>query len=139
MKKNGLFALWGVLFAVCCGLGFVTQPGAALKGLMIALGLVFFAPPVVLLSRAQKAKDLPTAALVRNLAAISLGLTLVLLVANVLSLLGGVTLGNVLNAILAIVSVPMFCGQIWVVTLFCWAFLMIAANKLVKQMKKNQA
>ena len=139
MKKNGLFVLWGVLFAVCAGLGFVTQPGAALKVLMIALGLVFFAPPVILLSRAQKVRDLSTAALVRNLSALSLGLTLVLLVANVLSLLGGKALGNVLNAILAIVSVPMFCGQIWILSLFCWAFLMIAANKLVKQMKKNQA
>ena len=139
MKKNGLFALWGVLFTVCCGLGFVTQPGAGLKVLMIALGLVFFAPPVILLSRAQKVRDLPTAALVRNLSALSLGLTLVLLVANVLSLLGGKALGNMLNAILAIVSVPMFCGQIWILSLFCWAFLMIAANKLVKQMKKTQA
>ena len=139
MKKNGLFVLWGVLFAVCAGLGFVSQPAGALKWLMIALGLVFFAPPVILLSRAQKAKDLPMATLVRNLSALSLGLTLVLLVANVLSLLGGKALGNVLNAILAIVSVPMFCGQIWILSLFCWAFLMIAANKLVKQMKKNQA
>ena len=139
MKKNGLFVLWGVLYAVCCGLGFVTRPGAVLKALMIALGLVFFAPPVVLLNRAKTARDLPAATLVRNLSALSLGLTLVLLVANVLSLLGGEALGNALNAILAIVSVPMFCGQIWALTLFCWAFLMIAANKLVKQMKKNQA
>ena len=139
MKKNGLFVLWGVLFVVCAGLGFVSQPAGALKWLMIALGLVFFAPPVVLLSRAKATRDLPTAALVRNLSALSLGLTLVLLVANVLSLLGGEALGNVLNAILAIVSVPMFCGQIWVLTLFCWAFLMIAAQKLVKQMKKTQA
>ena len=139
MKKNGLFALWGVLYAVCCGLGFVTQPGAALKALMIVLGLVFYAPPMALLRRAKVSRDLSTVVLVRNLAAISLLLTLVLLVANVLSLLGGAALGDVLNAILAIVSVPMFCGQIWVLTLFCWAFLMIAANKLVKQMKKTQA
>lgn len=139
MKKNGLFALWGVLYAVCCGLGFVTQPGAALKALMIVLGLVFYAPPMALLRRAKVSRDLSTVVLVRNLAAISLLLTLVLLVANVLSLLGGAALGDVLNTILAIVSVPMFCGQIWVLTLFCWAFLMIAANKLVKQMKKTQA
>ena len=139
MKKKGLFVLWGVLFAVCAGLGFVPAPDGALKWLMTALGLVFFAPPVVLLHRAKQGGDLPVAALVRNLAAASLGLTLVLLVANVLSLLGGKALGNVLNAILAIVSVPMFCGQIWALSLFCWAFLMIAAQKLVKQMKKTQA
>ena len=139
MKKKGLFVLWGVLFAVCAGMGFVGQPAGGLKWLLGALGLVFFAPPVVLLSRAKQFRDLPTAALVRNLAAASLGLTFVLLVANFLSLLGGETLGNVLHVILAIVSVPMFCGQIWALSLFCWAFLMIAANKLVKEMKKTQA
>ena len=139
MKKKGLFVLWGVMFAVCGALGFVDAPVGALKWLMTALGLVFFAPPIVLLRRAEAFRDLPAAALVRNLSALSLGLTLILLVANVLSLLGGVALGNVLDAVLAIVSVPMYCGQIWILTLFCWAFLMIAANKLVKQMKKTQA
>ena len=139
MKKNGLFILWGGLFAACGTMGFVDEPEGALKWLMAALGLVFFAPPFVLLSRAQEARDLPAAVLVRNLSALSLGLTLALLVANVLSVLGGTALGNVLDAVLAIVSVPMFCGQCWALTLFCWAFLMIAAHKLVKQMKKSQA
>ena len=139
MKKKGLFVLWGLLFTVCAGLGFVPAPDGALKWLMTALGLVFFSPPVVLLHRAKQGGDLPVAALVRNLAAASLGLTLVLLVANVLSLLGSVTLGDVLNAVLAIVSVPMYCSQIWILSIFCWAFLMIGAHQLVKQMKKTQA
>ena len=139
MKKKGMYVLWGVLFAVCGALGFIPAPAGVLKWLMTVLALVFFAPPVVLLHRARESGDLPAAALVRNLAAISLGLTLAALIANVLSLLGTVALGNVLNAVLAIVSVPMYCGQIWLLSLFCWAFLMIAANKLVKQMKKTQA
>ena len=135
MKKKGLFVLWGVLFAACAGLGFVPQPAGALKWLLGLLGLVFFAPPVLLLARAQESSDRAVAALVRNLAIASLVLTLLALVGNVLSLLGGVKLGNVLNAVLAIVSTPMFCSQIWVLSIFCWAFLMIAANKLVKKMK----
>ena len=135
MKKKGLFVLWGVLFAACAGLGFVPQPAGALKWLLGLLGLVFFAPPVLLLARAKESGDRAAAALVRNLAIASLVLTLLALVGNVLSLLGGVTLGNVLNAVLAIVSTPMFCCQIWVLSIFCWAFLMIAANKLMKKMK----
>ena len=135
MKKKGLFVLWGVLFVSCAGLGFVPQPAGALKWLLGLLGLVFFAPPVLLLARAQESSDRAAAALVRNLAIASLVLTLLALVGNVLSLLGGVKLGNVLNAVLAIVSTPMFCSQIWVLSIFCWAFLMIAANKLVKKMK----
>ena len=135
MKKNGLLVLWGVLFAACAGLGFVSQPEGALKWLLGAIGLVFFAPPLLLLRRAKESGDRAVAALVRNLAIASLVLTLLALVGNVLSLLGGVTLGNVLNAVLAIVSTPMFCSQIWVLSIFCWAFLMISANKLLKKMK----
>ena len=135
MKKKGLFVLWGVLFAACAGLGFVPQPTGGLKWLLGLLGLLFFAPPVLLLARAQESGDRAVAALVRNLAIASLVLTLLALVGNVLSLLGGVTLGNVLNVVLAIVSTPMFCSQVWVLSIFCWAFLMIAANKLVKKMK----
>ena len=135
MKKNGLFVLWGVLFAACAGLGFVPRPAGALKWLLGILGLVFFAPPVLLLARAKESGDRAVAALVRNLAIASLVLTLLALVGNVLSLLGGVKLGNVLNAVLAIVSTPMFCSQIWVLSIFCWAFLMIAANKLLKKMR----
>ena len=135
MKKKGLFVLWGVLFVSCAGLGFVPQPTGGLKWLLGLLGLLFFAPPVLLLARVQESGDRAVAALVRNLAIASLVLTLLALVGNVLSLLGGVKLGNVLNAVLAIVSTPMFCSQIWVLSIFCWAFLMIAANKLVKKMK----
>ena len=134
MKKNGLLVLWGGLFAACAGLGFVPQPEGALKWLLGAIGLVFFAPPLLLLRRAKESGDRSAAALVRNLAAVSLGLTLIALVANVLSLLGGETLGRVLNAVLAIVSTPMFCGQVWILSIFCWAFLMIGANKLLKKM-----
>ena len=135
MKKKGLFVLWGVLFAACAGLGFVPQPEGALKWLLGLLGLLFFAPPVLLLARAKESGDRAAAALVRNLAIASLVLTLLALVGNVLSLLGGVKLGNVLNAVLAIVSTPMYCGQIWLLPLFCWAFLMVGANKLLKKMK----
>ena len=135
MNRKFLFALWGGLFAGCAALGFVPQPGSVLTWLMAALGLLFFVPPMLLLHRAKAASHRPTAVLVRNIAAASLGLTFVLLVANFLSLLGSVALGNALNVVLAIVSTPMYCGQIWLLPLFCWAFLMVGANKLLKKMK----
>lgn len=135
MDRKYLLALWGVLFVSCAGLGFVPEPEGALKVLLTALGLVFFAPPVLLLRRAKANRERSVALLVRNLAAASLGLTLLALIANVLSVLGSAALGNVLNVVLAIVSTPMFCSQVWVLSLFCWAFLMIAANQLLKKMK----
>ena len=129
MKKKGLFVLWGVLFVSCAGLGFVPQPTGGLKWLLGLLGLLFFAPPVLLLARAQESGDRAVAALVRNLAIASLALTLLALVGNVLSLLGGVKLGNVLNAVLAIVSTPMFCSGKWVLSLFGWACLLMVSLK----------
>ena len=138
MNRKFLLALWGGLFVVCGAFGFVQEPVGAMSFLMAALSLVFFAPPALLLRQAGKQGHIPTAVLVRNLSALSLGLTLAGLVANVLSLLGSEALGNVLHVVLVIVSVPMFCAQIWVSPLFCWAFLMIGAHKLQKKMKKTQ-
>lgn len=134
MKRKFLFALWGGLFVVCGALGFVSRPQGILVWLLGAMGLLFFVPPLLLLYRARAYAHRPTAVLVRNLAAISLGMTLLALVANVLSLAGSVALGDALNVVLAIVSTPMFCGQFWALTLFCWAFLMIAAHQLAKRM-----
>ena len=138
MNRKFLLALWGGLFVVCVAFGFVSEPVGALSFLMAALSLMFFVPPVLLLRQAAQMGHVPTAVLVRNLSAASLGLTLAALIANVLSLLGTETLGNVLHVVLVIVSAPMFCAQIWVIPLFCWAFLMIGAHKLVKKMKKTQ-
>ena len=138
MDRKFLLALWGGLFVVCAALGFVPAPAGALSFLMALLSLVFFAPPMLLLRQAVKTGHVPTAALVRNLSALSLGMTLAALIANVLSLLGSVALGDALHILLVIVSAPMFCAQIWVIPLFCWAFLMIGGHKLVKKMKKTQ-
>ena len=138
MNRKFLLALWGGLFAACAAFGFVSEPAGALSFLMAALSLMFFVPPVLLLRQAAQRSHVPTAVLVRNLSAVSLVLTLAALIANVLSLLGSEALGNVLHVVLVIVSVPMFCAQIWVIPLFCWAFLMIGAHKLQKKMKKTQ-
>ena len=131
MKNKLLFALWGVLWIFCGLLGLMAEPVEGFRIFMRLAALGCFLPPVLLL----RSKDARTVRLIRNLSAASLALTLLALVGNVLSLLGGVTLGNVMNVVLAIVSTPMFCSQIWVLSIFCWAFLMIAANKLVKKMK----
>ena len=138
MDRKWMLALWGGLFIVCAALGFVPAPTGALSFFMALLSLVFFAPPVVLLVRAKQSGDCATAALVRNLSAASLALTLLALVGNVLSLLGSTALGDALHVVLVIVSAPMFCAQVWAAPLFCWAFLMIAAHKLRKKMKKTQ-
>ena len=67
--------------------------------------------------------------MIRNLSGASLGLTLVLLVANFLSVMGSARLGLVLDAILTVLSAPMVCSGYWALSIFLWAFLFIASVK----------
>ena len=136
MKKHYLFALWGGLFTLCAALGFIPAPGTALKILLTLLSVAFFIPGALLLHLSAKNGDRSAAELVRNLAAASLAFTLILIVANFFSALGGETLGNILYSILVIVSTPMVCSGYWALSLFLWACLMIGAMQILKQ-KKN--
>ena len=133
MKNRYLFALWGVLFILCAALGFVAQPGIAMKILMTLLSIVFFAPPALLLRRAARGNDRPLAQLIRNLSVASLVLTAVLIIANFLSAFGGVVLGNMLHSMLVIISAPMFCSGYWVLSLFLWACLMVCSLNILKR------
>ena len=133
MKKSVLFALWGVLFALCAGFGFVSNPGAAGGILMTMLSVAFFAPPALLLRQAAAQKDRPLAQLIRNLSAASLALTLVLIIANFLSAFGGAALGNILHSLLVILSTPMVCSRYWVLSLFLWACLMVSSVNILKR------
>lgn len=126
MNKNSYFALWGGLYTACAVLGFLPAPTGFLKALLILLSIAFFFPPAMLTYLAVKEKDRSTLSLVRNLSAASLGLTVLALIANFLSLMAPEAVGNVLYAILVIISAPMVCGQYWVLGLFGWACLLAA-------------
>ena len=125
MTKRTLYAAWGVLFIICAGLGFIPEPEGAGKVLMTGLSVAFFVPPAVLVYRASREGDRHTLGLVRNLSIASLGLTLVALVLNVVTAMGSETLGNVLHALLVVVSSPMICSNFWVLPLFLWACLLM--------------
>ena len=121
MSKKMLYALWGALFVLCAVLGLL--PDAGVWG--IAAALCFFLPPAWLLYRG----DRQTRRLVRNLSALSLALTAVMLVVSMLTAAGSETLGNSLHYVLGIISVPMFAARYWVLSLFLWACLLVAAGK----------
>ena len=132
MKKNVLFVLWGGLFILCAGLGFIPHPGTGGQNLMILSALGFFVPPGLLLWQGFRQKDLHVLKLVRNLSVLSLVLTVALILLNILSALGSETLGNVLNSMLILVSSPMYCLGSWAVSLFFWACLMLVSIRLIK-------
>ena len=129
MKGKGLWLLWGSLFILCAGLGFIPEPSGILERVMTVLSVLFFVPPAVLLYRAGKDGDVPTRHLIRNISALSLLLTLVLLVANFLGAMGTAFLGLVLYGMLVIVSSPMVCSGYWALSLFLWACLLMAGMK----------
>ena len=129
MNKKLLYALWGCLFILCAGLGFIPEPKRSAQILLTILSLLFFLPPAVLLQQSGKRGDLHTVKLIRNLSALSLGLTLVLLVLNFLTAMRSEFLGSVLHYILVMVSSPMICSGHWAMSLFLWACLLVASWK----------
>ena len=129
MKINKfLFPLWGGMLILCAGVGFIPEPAGALKVAMTVLAVLSFLPPLVLVLRGSDAQR----HLVRCLAAASLGLTLALLVANLMTVTASETVGTVLYYLLVIVSSPMVCSGYWALSLFLWAFLLIMAGKKKK-------
>lgn len=130
MNRKTLFALWGGLYALCAGLGFIPAPAGVLKALLAVLAVAFFVPPLMIVYGKSNQYALQ---LVRNLAAWWLVLTTALLVINFMSAAAPVHLGDLLYAVLVIVSSPMICGQYWVLSLFGWAFVMFAAMARLKK------
>ena len=129
MKNRFLYALWGVLFIVCAGLGFIPESDGALKLMRTGLSVLFFLPPALLVWKARRDKNRPTLLLVRNLSIASLSLSAALIIANFLTAFRSELLGDILHGVLVVVSSPMICGGHWAMSLFFWACLLIASVK----------
>lgn len=133
MNKRHYLIGWGCLFVLCVGLGFLPEPDGVLGSLLTAVSVLFFLPPVLLLREAKQKKDRDALLLVRNLSALSLILTLVLLVCNFLSVIAGERMGLFLYYMLVIVSSPMICSGYWALSLFLWACLLVYSRQLLKE------
>ena len=129
MKSQFLYALWGALFILCAGLGFIPEPSGAVALLLTAVSVLFFLPPAVLVWRGRKTLDRVLLALIRNLSIASLSLSVLLLIANFLTAFHSQLLGDILHGVLVVVSSPMICSGHWAMSLFFWACLLIASLK----------
>lgn len=127
MKNKQLYLLWGGLYVLSAGLSLIEKPGSLLQAVMFLVALGFFVPGGILLYRGHREKNAGIIASVRWISAGSLGITLLLLVANVLSVAAPRAVGNVAYALLVLFSAPMICSQIWVLSLFLWACLFMAS------------
>ena len=133
MSNTVLYALWGVLYALCASLGFVTAPENSLRLIMSVLSVALFIPPFMLNYRAAKKNDCRTLKLVRNLALAWLVLAVILLVTNFLSVLASEALGNVLYCLLIIVASPMVASGSWALAIFLWACVFFDARSKLKK------
>ena len=135
MKDRVLYWIWAVLFIVCGLLGFIQEPQGLVKALLVLLAVSFFVPGGALLYRGYREGNRERLRLICILAAVWLGLTLVLIVLNFLSIGATQLTGDFLYGLLGILSAPMYCGQYWIVSLFLWACLLVKSVDLLKKTK----
>ena len=129
MKSQFLYALWGALFILCAGLGFIPEPAGVLRVLLTGLSILFFLPPALLVWKGRREKDRMALSLVRNLSIASLSLSVLLIIANFLTVFRSELLGDILHGVLVVVSSPMICSGHWAMSLFFWACLLIGSLK----------
>ena len=126
MKTKSLWIAWGGMYVLCTLLAFIPYPTGFLKILLLLFALAFFIPGGILLYHAWQQGNRKLLRQIRILSILSLGLTLAALIANFLAVLASETVGAVVYVALLLVSTPMVCSGIWVVSLFLWACLLYA-------------
>lgn len=124
-QKKILYIVWAVLYCACFGFSFVTNPTPGEKAFLIGLSVVFFIPPFWLWFLARKENHRKTIKILRWISICSLALTLLLIIANIVSVLGSPLLGRVLHILLRLVSVPLETSHTWALSLYFWAILMV--------------
>ncbi len=124
MKKVILYCIWAALYILCFILGCIPNPDAGQAAAMTVVSVLFFIPGALLLYHAFRSRDKQLLVQLRWISGLSLGLTVVMLIVNFLSVTASQTAGTVLYYILGIVSVPMFCSQHYVLSLFLWACIL---------------
>lgn len=131
MKTKTLWLIWLYLFALVCIFGFIPNPTGFIRIFLIVVGSCFFIPGGFLLARGDKT----TVRLIVIFSAASLVLTTVCIILNYASILMPMVWGTVFHILLGILSTPMFCTQIWLISLFGWACLLMAGIEKLRKMK----
>lgn len=136
MKRKGKIALaWAALYVICTIFGFINTNNGFLQAIFALFSIGFFVPGGILLYEAIREKDRKTVLFIRYLSIASLALTMLTWIGNVWALPASEAVGNRMYALLVLVSTPMVSSQLWVMSLFLWACLLMGS--LFKQVKKK--
>lgn len=126
MKKTILYIIWLCMAILCIGLGTLEIQELALQIPLAAIGIVFFVPPAILAYDALEIQDRKEILRLRLISILSLVLTVVSLIAFILTAAVGAEISDFLYDLLNIVSCPMLCCQQWLISLFLWGCLLSA-------------
>lgn len=127
MKQKLLYIAWGCMAVLCIGLGTIETTKMGMIVPMICLAVVFFVPPAILLYDALAGDDRKGVLRMRWISLISLSLTLVTMIAFILTAAVGHKAADILYEVLILVSCPMICGHYWLISLFLWSCLFSAS------------
>ncbi len=128
MSRKGKLALaWGILYVICTIFGFIDTKNGFLQAIFALVSIGFFLPGGILLYEAVGENDRRTALRIRYLSITSLCLTILMFIGNVLSLPASEAVGDRMYALLVLVSTPMISSQMWVISLFLWACLLMGS------------
>lgn len=129
MKEKLLYAVWAALYILCVGLGFIQEPEGLGKAVLVLIAIGFFVPGGILLYDGIRSQNRKAVKRIRIICLLSLGLTLGMLLLNLVSFAFPETWGEPLYELLLLVSAPMICGQYWVISMFLWACLLFCSFK----------
>ena len=127
MKKTVLYSIWAAMYILCVGLAYIQNPPTASKVALAVIAVLFFVPGAILLWDAKQGNDKSGILRIRIISIVSLSLTLIAFIANLLSIRASQAVGDALYDLLILVSAPMVCGQYWILSLFLWSCLLSAS------------
>ena len=130
-----LWISWAAAYVICTIGGLIpTGEGSSVGLFLMLLGLAFFIPPALLIRYVVMKKRRTPLLYVRNISIISLGVTLLMIILNMATYEAPEALQLIMSWLLALVYAPMGClpEQIWFVSLFGWACVLMASLQYLK-------
>ena len=125
LNKKLLYIAWAMMYVICAAVGFVAPQTTGETIALFVVSLVFFIPPVLLAVGAYRKHSKRTFSRLALISGLSLGLTTVVYIANIVSAYASETVGNILYWLLILVSVPMVSMGVQLFSMFLWACLLI--------------
>ena len=132
-KMKKLWILWAIAYGLCAVCGFFTPANNLVYALFFMLAILFFVPAGFLIYEAVQRQEKQILRLIRTVSLVSLSVTVVTIVLNFLTVGMSPEWGRVMYWLLILVSAPMVCAQIWVVSLFGWACVLMTCIHFLRK------